>query len=73
MAESPHLATSRKLLIEVDEIVAMAQELQGRGLRAEAVTFAMIATQRLRTVRMLERLSASHRRGGSAAAERDDG
>jgi sulfur transfer complex TusBCD TusB component (DsrH family) len=45
-----------KLLRVADEIIAMAQDLQARGLAGEAVTFALIAAQYLQAARALQDL-----------------
>lgn len=45
---------SRQLLAEANEILAMAKDLQARGLDAEAVAFALAANERLCGVRALE-------------------
>jgi hypothetical protein len=38
-------ATIGKLLAQADEILAMAEDLRNRGLRIEAVFFALVAVQ----------------------------
>lgn len=46
---------------EADEILAMAEDLRNRGFASEAVMFALIAAQRLKAIRALEKM---HNNGG---------
>lgn len=47
------------LLLEVDEIIPMAQALMHDGHTATAVVFAMIAAERLRAVRAIDEMNAA--------------
>jgi hypothetical protein len=58
-----HVPLEEALEQEATAIIEMAQDLQARGLHAEAIAFACAAAQRLQAVRALQRIrdaSAPH-------------
>jgi hypothetical protein len=61
-----------KLMREADEISAMAEDLRNRGLAAEALTFALIAAERLVLICALEEIAEIAKRpGGVGQIARD--
>lgn len=48
-------------LDEADQIIAMAQDLSARGLAAEAVTYALIAQERINAAKALQSMSEAAR------------
>ena len=57
MSEPPATElTIKRLSDEAFEILAMSEDLQARGLRAEAVYFAFVAAERIRAIKAILRM-----------------